>query len=276
VQLEHVRAHSAAADIHSVGNRLTDYKANTARTRPQSATPSTLRELPLAECEHHLTVWTEHGNGQQVIDDVRRTAIAQLKAQQLRSWRSKPPADIMDGTFACPALLDTSRVVLAEGSPAQQAAFMHIATSSIQCCWQLQLDGTRKVQPLWCGPCGAALTLLHLSTCAANVAFRDSQRHAMFAELSTEACAGDWLTVHQHLPLEQLLIKLFPPPPATPLHLLITHTMCGVFSTRQANAACKLLGIKRAKDGLLLMQQLRLCCVDGVHAFYTALKLAFL
>jgi len=34
VQLEHVRAHSAAADIHSVGNRLTDYKANTARLRP--------------------------------------------------------------------------------------------------------------------------------------------------------------------------------------------------------------------------------------------------
>ena len=101
VQLEHVRAHSTAADIHSVGNRMTDYKANTARLRPQSATPSTLRELPLAECEHHLTVWTEHGIGQQVIDDVRRTAIAQLRSQQLHSWRNRPPADTMDGTFAC-------------------------------------------------------------------------------------------------------------------------------------------------------------------------------
>ena len=116
VQLEHVRAHSAAADIHSVGNRLTDYKANIARLRPQSATPSTLRELPLAECEHHTTVWTEHGIGQQVIDDVRRTALAQLRARQLNSWRSKPPADTMDGTFACSALLDTSPVVLTAGT----------------------------------------------------------------------------------------------------------------------------------------------------------------
>jgi len=40
VQLEHVQAHSAAADIHSVGNRLTDYKANTAHLRLQLATPS--------------------------------------------------------------------------------------------------------------------------------------------------------------------------------------------------------------------------------------------
>jgi ribonuclease HI len=275
VQLEHVRAHSAAADIHSVGNRLTDYRANTARVRPQSANPSTLRELPLAECEHHLTVWTKHGEGQQVIDDVRRSAIAQLKAQQLSCWHDKPPADTMDGTFACPALLDSSREVLAKGSPSQQAAFMHIATNSIQCCWQLQPDGiTRKVQPLWCGPCNTALTLLHLSTCAANTAFRDRQRDAVLAELSVEAGANGWLSVHKHLPLEQLLVELFPPPSATPLHLHIVRTMCGVLSTRQANAACKLLGVKRAKDARALMQQLRLCCIDGVSAFYAALKLA--
>jgi len=276
VQIEHVRAHSTATDIHSVGNRLTDYKANTSRTRSQSASPSTLRELPLAECEHHLTVWTEHGNGQQVIDDVRRTAIAQLKAQQLQRWRGQPPADTMDGTFACPALLDTSRVVLAAGSAAQQAAFIHIATSSIQCCWQLQPDGTRKVLPLWCGPCNSALTLLHLSTCAANTAFRKSQRRAILAELATEASAGSWLSTHERLPLDQLLVKLFPPSPATPLHLHITHGMCGVISTRQANAACKTLGVSNVKDARYLMQQLRLRCVDGVHAFYAALKLAFL
>ena len=171
MQLEHVRAHSAADDIHSVGNRLTDYKANTARARPQSATPSTLREMPLAACEHHAAVWTEHGHGLQVIDDVRRTAIAQLRAQQLSSWRSKLRSDTMDGTFACPALLDTRRDVLAKGTPAQQAAFMHIATSSIQCCWQLQPDGTRKVQPLRYAPwrshlriCPHAQSMRHLET----------------------------------------------------------------------------------------------------------------
>jgi ribonuclease HI len=61
VEFEHVRAHSAAADIHSVGNRLADYKANTTRVRPQLATPATLKELPLDECEHRLTVWTDLG-----------------------------------------------------------------------------------------------------------------------------------------------------------------------------------------------------------------------
>ena len=41
VQFEHIRAHSTAADIHSVGNRLTDYKANMVRLHPQTATPVT-------------------------------------------------------------------------------------------------------------------------------------------------------------------------------------------------------------------------------------------
>jgi len=148
VQLEHVQAHSAAADIHSDGNRLTDYKANSARLRPESATRSTLRELLLAECEHHLTVWTEHGIGQQVIDNMRCAAIAQLRAQQLSSWPSKLPEDTMDGTFVCSALLDTSRVVLPAGTAAQQAVFIHIATSPIQYRWQLEWDITRKVLPL--------------------------------------------------------------------------------------------------------------------------------
>jgi len=217
-------------------------------------------------------VWTEHGNGQQVIDDLRRIALAQLRAQQLSSWRSKPPADTTDGTFTCSALLDTSRVVPAAGTATQQAVFTHIATSSIQCCWQMQPDGTRKVLPLWCSSCNAALTLQHLSTCAANTVFRDSQRDAIVAQLA--ACASGWIIAAcTHLSLEELLVRLCLPPPATSLHLHITHTMCGVFSTRQANAACKLLGVSNAKDAQRLTQQLRLRCVNGVHSFYSALKL---
>jgi len=123
--------------------------------------------------------------------DAQRYLITQLRAQQLNSWRNKPPADTMNGTFACSALLDTSRVVLVADTAAQQAVFMHIATSSIQCCWQLQPDGTRKVLPLWCGSCNAALALQHLSTCAANTVFRDSQRDAIVAQLA--ACASGWL-----------------------------------------------------------------------------------
>jgi len=94
VQFEHVRAHTMATDIHSVGNRLADYKANSTRARPQSASPATLRELPLDECEHRLTVWTELGNGAQLIDDARRSAIAQLKARHLQRWRDKPASDV--------------------------------------------------------------------------------------------------------------------------------------------------------------------------------------
>jgi len=136
----------------------------------------------------------------------------------------------------------------------------------------MQPDGTRKALPLWCSSCNAALTLQHLSTCAANTVFRDSQRDAIVATLA--ACASGWLAACTHLPLEELLFRLFPPPPAMPLHLHITHTMCGVFSTRQANAACKLLGVSNAKDAQRHMQQLRLCCVDGVHSLFSALKLA--
>ena len=46
-----------------------------------------------------------------------------------------------------------SRVVLVTGTAAQRASFLHIAKSSIQCFWQMQPDGTRKVLPPWCGIC---------------------------------------------------------------------------------------------------------------------------
>jgi len=37
-----------------------------------------------------------------------------------------------------------------------------------------------------------------------------------------------------------------------------------------------LLGVSNVKDAQRLMQQLRLCCMDGVHSFCSALKLAHL
>ena len=273
VKFEHVRAHSAAADMHSVGNRLADYKANTVRARPQTATPATLKELPLSECEHRLTVWTQLGEGAQVIDDIRRTAIAQLKEQQLQRWAHKPPSDMPDGTFACAALLDSSRVVLRHGTPSQQAAFMHIATSSIQCCWQLSADGVnRTVKLLWCASCGAALTLTHLVHCPDNAVFRLTQRIAVLSTLSTCAGTQDWLDAHNHLSFTDLLLQLFPLPKDTPSHIHLTRVMCGVFSTQQANSAIKTLNCTRETNGIKLMRQLRLCCIHGVHAHYQSLK----
>ena len=278
VEFEHVRAHSTAADIHSVGNRLADYKANTTRARPQTKTPVTIGELPLAECEHRLTVWTQAGGGLQVSDDTRRTALAQLKAQSLSRWAERPPSDITDGSFACPALLDTSKEVMACGSSLQQATFLHVATNSIQCCWQKLADGTSKVLPLPCNACGVALTLTHLAVCKApdGVSFRDAHKRGVLDQLDCDPATTRWRQVHQHLPLTDLLARLFPPPPGVPNDLHITRVMCGVFSTRQANAALKLLGVTNAKDGRQLMRQLRLCCLDGLHQHFNALKIALL
>ena len=76
VQFEHVRAHSVAADIHSVGNRLAGLQSQhhtRASSDPKNAV--TIGELPLAECEHRLAVWTSGGDSMQVIDDVRRCAL---------------------------------------------------------------------------------------------------------------------------------------------------------------------------------------------------------
>jgi ribonuclease HI len=276
VQFEHIRAHSDAVDIHSVGNRITDYTANTTRLRPAHPSPLTVRELPLAECEHRLTVWTQLGRGQPVIDDIRRAALAQLKTAALGRWAGLPASPIADGSFACAALLDTSRVVLAHGSASQQATFVHVATNSIHACWHKQADGSRaRVQPLLCATCATPLTLAHLSVCPSDGAeFRMKQRVAWSQLLASCAESKQWHSLHWHLSFTALLLRLFPPPPGVPNDLHITRLMCGVFSAQQSNAAAKLLGFAVAADGTRLMQQLRLCCLDGVHHFFHARKIA--
>ena len=167
---------------------------------------------------------------------------------------------------------------MACGSPLQQATFLHVATNSIQCCWQKLADDTSKVLPLPCNACGVALTLAHLAICKApdGVNFRAAQKLTMINLIDCDPATSRWLCVHQHLPLTDLLTRLFPPPPGTPNDLHITRVMCGVFSTRQANAALKLIGVTNAKHGRQLMQQLRLCCLDGLHQHFNALKIALL
>ena len=155
----------------------------------------------------------------------------------------------------------------------QQATFVHIATNSIQSCWQLSADGaSRQVKPLWCASCNAAMTLTHLAECADNAVFRFNQRVAVLIILSSFEWTQDWVDSRRQLPLTELLVELFPQPADTPLHPHITRIMCGVFSTRQANAALKALGCTRAQDGRKLMLELRLCLVDGVQTFFHVLK----
>ena len=133
------------------------------------------------------------GDGLQVSDDTRRSALAQLKAQSLSLWADRAPSDMTDGSFACPALLDTSREVMACGSPLQQATFLHVATNSIQCCWQKQADGTSKVLPLPCTACGVALTLAHLAVCKTpdGVSFRAAQKLAVLNLTVARSLASD-------------------------------------------------------------------------------------
>jgi hypothetical protein len=96
----------------------------------------------------------------------------------------------------------------------------------------------------------------------------------MLAVLASHACAGVWQKRHAHLSLDQVLVKLFVRATSTSPQMHTVHTMCGVFSSRQANAACKMLGVADVMAARHLMQQLRLCCVDSVRAFYAALKQA--
>jgi hypothetical protein len=209
---------------------------------------------------------------------VRRSVIAQLRAQHLERWRNKPASLTMDGTFAVPATLATSKVVLRCASAEQQATLVHIATNSIQCCWQLQPDGaTRRLQPLWCATCNAAATLTHLVDCThvSAIGFRCVQRDALHELLSSEASSAAWLANRQRLSFMQLLLQLFPRPPSIPLLQHSAHVMCGVFSEGAANAACTQLGITRVKDARRIMRELRLLCIDGVRVHYHNLKSAF-
>jgi hypothetical protein len=197
----------------------------------------------------------------------------QLRAQHLERWCNKPASLTMDGTFAVPATLATSKVVLKCASAEQQATLVHIATNSIQCCWQLQPDGaTRKLQPLWCATCNAAATLTHLVDCthASAIGFRCVQRDALHEVLSSEASSAAWLAPRQRLSFTQLLLQLFPRPPSIPLPQHSAHVLCGVFCEGAADA----VGITRVKDARRFMRELLLLCIDGVRVHYHNLKSA--
>ena len=272
MKFEHVRAHSQASDVHSVGNRLADYKANSVRLRPQLAMPVTVRELPLAECEHRLTVWSKHG--QQIIDDIRRSALAQLKEQSLELWQKGTPSYAKDGLFAGRALLETSKFVLARGSKEQQSTFIHIATNSIQFRWVEPAGAPRVVASLLCTFCNEELNLQHITKCPSrnSVDFRARLRLEVLTTLSSDASTKPWLDKNKRLELTLLLTRLFPAPQNTPVDPHITRVMCGVISTRQVNAAAKSLGLAHPVHGPLLVREISLVCLTAVQQFYDSAK----
>jgi hypothetical protein len=137
VTLSHVRSHTTDSDINSVGNRLADYQANLARSKPDRSWPLGLSELPLSACEHHLTV-RQHDDTQ-MIDDVRRTSLVQLRSQAMIKWSSR--VDQGQGCFAHQGMLDLGRTTLKHGDMIQQTTLVQVATNSIHYHWVEQDDG---------------------------------------------------------------------------------------------------------------------------------------
>jgi hypothetical protein len=288
VHWHHIRAHTTNTDIHSVGNRLSDYQANLARARPDHPTPLTLRELPLSACETYLRI-IDDNTGLQLIDDVRRTSLSQLKQAALTHWQAK-----RDGRelFASRAVLDLGRIVLKQGSAQQQATFVHIATNSIHFLWASDAAaGRESVQRLQCEDCSAAdertveLTLSHLTDCpsAVGVDYREQLQRDILQLLQTHGQTATWLREHNGSRLSSMLLDLFPmsatvaaSPPLDPgrRHHL-TSAMCGVLSSSQLTAAARTVGFTDPLDlpiGVRVMQQLCLLCIGHIGRVFSLRK----
>ena len=271
--MSHVKAHTADADIHSVGNRLTDYQANLARAKPDRPTPLCLRELPLAECEHRLVMADEQGVV--LCDDIRRAALARLKATSLARWASRVDGR---GDLAGPAMLDLSRAVLRHGSATQQAALVHVATNSIDFFWPAAVGSVKQpLHRLQCAGCGAVQTLAHLAECPQphSLQFRTRLAGDIRRILSAEACTRDWLAANSRRTLSELLLSLFPIAASASAAERGRHLTCllvGAFTRRAANAAAKCLGFASAESGRFCLLQLRLRCLESIDQVYRSWK----
>jgi hypothetical protein len=176
-------------------------------------------------------------------------------------------------------MLDLSRIVLAAGSPAQQATLIHVATNSIQCAWVPAADDpTPRMVALPCPNCvGLTCSLGHLAVCAKTHAtrFRTALRSDILAVLDSVPCTADWRRRHGGQDLQQILLRLFPIASSASndaKHQHFTRLLCGAFSARHANAAARLLGFPRAEDGRLTLQQIRLACLDRIAQVFFDLK----
>jgi hypothetical protein len=279
---EHVRAHTSGTDIHSVGNRLTDYHANLARLRPDRPRPIGLQELPLSQCEPHLHVIDSAGSGLQVIDDIRRCALTRSRQAAMRKWQAHAePSD--RGYLAGPGCVDASRDVLLHGSPEQQRAFLHVATNSIHCHFATAgADGEQRLQPLFCAGshCAEPMTLAHVTACpsAAIATFRHKLQQSLLAMLSRYVAAAAWCARMRDALLCELLGNLFPVTPSASVeeqHRSQTAAMCGLFTSAQATAAARALGFDPTGDARTSREALahvRLLCLSAIDELYAKRK----
>ena len=298
-QWHHVKAHTDGEDIHSVGNRLSDWQANHSRAHPNQPTPLSLQQLPLDKCELHLSIFDSRdpATALQVIDDVRRTALCTLRVDAHTHWRSKK-----DGCeyFAGRAATDTGRMVLRLGSGKQQITFVHLVTNSLHFRWAQPAPFLQPppaaaaaavvkdtLHKLTCRRCSALdplqppciLTPAHLSSCshAHGVRYRTQLCRDLLALLHHGAPNAECLRPYRHHTpaLSTLLLQLLPLAPshaASPAAAAddqtrhLTFAMCGLLTRAQLTAAAKLLGFTDPlidlPKGIRLMQQMCLLCFD--------------
>ena len=272
VTLQHVKAHSRDTDIHSVGNRIADFHANRVRVKPDLATPSALRALPLDACERHMRV--EDEKARMIIDDLRRAALVAAKQRALAHWGKLPE---LQRYFAHSATLHAGALVLKFGSAEQQRTLVHVATNCLHQYWATLPDGTTKVFPLHCAHCNRPRTLAHLLDCAEPKVDTERDRHRR-AVLALLDCADTarWFDRggRRHLPLKELLLQLFPiplsgdPPPET--HR--TSILCGFHTRADQSSAVRMLGFTDKDQGHQAFLQLRLLALSWLHHLYSQWK----
>ena len=261
--MQHVAAHSKGSDLHSVGNRLADYQANLSRGHADRSAPLTLRELPLESCERHFHIRRQAR--ELVIDDIRRSALSQLRESMLIKWASKP-----DQVLACSGMIELGRIALRFGTPAHQSTLIHVATNSVHFHWVADAPPSREssLQHVQCEPCASTLSLDHLASCPAPLSsdFRRRLRDGIVRVLAQFDDAAGWLRRHSHLDLDQILLLLFP---AAPHHFLLC--MIGAFSASESTHAAKLLHLT-PDDTPRATREIRLLCLESIEKVYTLLK----
>jgi hypothetical protein len=258
-----------------VGNRLADFQANRSRTAPDRPAPRYLRELPLHHCEQYLTVRNKHHL--HIIDDVRRTSVLTLRESALEHWLNRSGDQAY---FASAGMMQLGRAVLRCGTAALQSAVVHVATNSIEYVWveDGHAYGASALHQLVCGGTSHTLSLSHLFTCtclhASCITYQQKLRAGLLALLQSCADTAGWLRLHSAKTARAMLCTLFPPSLLSHVHdeRHYDTIQCGAFTSTQASQAVRLLSIQDREEGLGLMLQLRLLCLEQVHNFYSERK----
>ena len=204
-----------------------------------------------------------------IADDIRRSAMKQLKAAELEHWRGLA-GDVPQGALASEGMVELGRAVLQGGTAEHQRTFLHVATNSIHCYWAA--DGS--FAQLHCRGCDEPRSLSHLVDCLNSnrgLTLRWELTIAIRDCFGSAPCTRDWLLATRGLVLRDLLVSLFPISATASdeeQHRHFTCLLVGAFTRRQANAAAKLAGFASGEDGRACLLRLRLRCLEHIARFF--------